>query len=159
MAFKRATKAGQVIRIPLLSDPDYQARRLSRDSIAEVEAEEHLFFESIDPSALKTDLNGVTQVAIRGLSGKDFTDIQDKVLGLIESSTAPSVLERLVSIEIIRKGLVKVDGFDGSGAESDYPVEVLNGVGGLGEMWPRACMELTNRIRVWSSLGESTGSP
>lgn len=159
MAFRRATKSGQVIRIPLLSDPDYRARRLSR--LEEAQAEEKLFFESLDASVLKTDLTDVTHVMIRGLTGKDFADAQaaaySALRGEVYSDTAFGSAQIL---EIIKRGLLGIDGDDpGCPAPALYPLEHLYGDGGYGEHWPLVMYELHERIKVWSSLGEASGSP
>ena len=161
MAFKRATKAGQSIRIPLLSDPDYQARRLLRpEGLEVVSAEEKLFFESLDTSVLKTDLTDVTHIVIKGLTGKDFSDAQTGAFNSIRGeSYSESAFGHANILEVIKRGLVSIDGNDpGCPSPPLYPVELLYGNNGYGEYWPIIMYEIHERIKIWSSMGESSGS-
>lgn len=161
MAFKRATKAGQVIRIPLLSDPDYQARRLLRpEGLEVVVAEEKLFFESLDSSVLKTDLTDVTHVMIRGLNGKDYADIQVSSHVLAQGDYSETTYGSFYMLETIKRGLLSFEGYSVECPQPpQYPVEKLYGDGGLGQLWPLVMQELNARIGTWSALGESVGSP
>ena len=155
---KRATKPGQVLRIPLLCDPDYQARR--RDRLDEAQAEEQLFFESLDASVLKTNLEGVVHVQIRGVNGNAFAVAQASAFSAVRGNFTDATFGVASMTEIVRHGLLSIDGDDvGRPAPALYPVEQLSGDGGYGEIWPLMLFELHARIKVWSTLGETSGSP
>ena len=108
MAIKRAHRAGQLVTLPLLSDPEYRERRAARiaDAVikavvdlgaaasesahkearrnaeaeagAAIDAEEELFRTTLDPAALRTDLTGVCRVTLRALPGADFAAADER---------------------------------------------------------------------------------
>lgn len=158
MALKRATRTGQVLRIPLLCDPDYRARRLER--LPEAEAEEKLFFETLDTKVLKTDLTNVTHVMIRGLNGSAFAEANAAAYEAMRGKEwTEAGFNMAYMTEVVRRGLLGIDGDDpGCPAPALYPIENLSGDGGYGEMWAVMLLELNARIRTWGTLGESVGS-
>lgn len=155
MAIKKATRIGQTVRIPLLSDPDYQAARLaaieSGVSREAVEASEVRFGETLDASLLIVQAPDITHATIRSIGGADFSEADDEAISARHFGAARAV-------GIISRGLVSVDGFDDlRPVDGRYPVEQLAAL--VGPVWSSLRVELVSRIDVWCSLGESAASP
>lgn len=192
MALKRATRVGQSITLPLLCDPDLDARLTApgvaaykavlstvpedaddatqRAAIAAAECAREkamepiraaiaLFVQTLDPAALGVDLAGVTHVTIRGLGGDAFAECDEvalrKLAALPKDERSDAAMASLRSSELMRRGLVSVDGFDDLSA-TPYPVEKL--AQQVGSIWTAMRWEIAARIEAWSHLGESAGS-
>lgn len=157
MAIKRAVRKGECLPIPLLCDPEYQARRSTRigegmgakERRAEVESEERVFRDTLDSSVLKTPLDGITRVVIRGILGTDFADAQADAYEVGAGNDSRFGQANMVAV--FRRGLVSYDG-------AQETPESLSGEGGLGSFWPAVLYEAHARIQTWSSMGESPGS-
>jgi hypothetical protein len=155
MAIKKATRLGQTVRIPLLSDPDYQAARLvALDAGADreaIEASELRFGETLDASLLIVQAPDVTHATIRSIGGADFADADDDAVSAKHFGAARAV-------GIISRALVSVDGFeDIRPVGGRYPVEQLATL--VGPVWASLRVELVARIDAWCRLGESGASP
>ena len=169
MAFKRANRAGQVIRLPLTSDPEYRARRQARIASGEresvVEAEEVNFRATLDASCLRTDLADVTHVTIRGLSGEAFAIADEQASLAVTKARIDDDERRSVRYvganvaAIVRAGLVD-SGLDGLPIieAGEYPIERIYGPGGIGAAWPAYSAEVFGFIHSWSHLGNSVSS-
>lgn len=173
MAFKRAFRSGQTARLPVLCDPDYQARRARRiaaavDGDAEraaIDDEERRFRDTLDAACLTTDLEDVGHVLIRALPGEAFAAAEEVTSvsvskAAIKDDTARTVRYTGAYIHaVLRRGLID-SGLDGLPvAESgEYPIDRLYGPGGLGSFWPAYSTEVYGLIHAWSHMGESAGS-
>lgn len=155
MAIKKATRVGQMVRIPLLSDPDYQAARLAAlDAGADreaIEASELRFGETLDASLLAIKAPEMTNATIRSIGGADFSDADDDAVTAKHFGAARAV-------GIISRALVSVEGFEQlKPVDGRYPVEQLAAL--VGPVWASLRVELVARIDAWCRLGESGASP
>lgn len=183
MGFNRTSRAGQVCTIPALCCTTYQGRvhaaisgaalaaaegladdaavsameSASAEAVGRIIDEHRRFADHLDPAILTTDLDGVARVTIRGLSGAQLADAETagKMAAIRAKAKDPA---QYVEAELLRAGLVAVDGFDDAPGANGYPVEVLSGPGGMAE-WSAFRPEFAARIRTWSTLGESVLSP
>lgn len=166
MAFQRAARAGDLARIPLMCDPDLRALVVSTLTDAGDEADAlterlrlavALYHETLDPMGVWDVLGGqpvgVAYATIRGLTGAEFADARRAAL-----LAAGADSQAHIEAELIRRGLVALDGFEERPVAGLYPVEVLYGPGGLGRDWPMVRSELAARIDAWSHLGKPAGS-
>jgi len=180
MAFNRASRAGQLRALSCISDPTYQGRvhaaiaaaalrasegltdesevvaameTASRAEVERLQGEHARFGEHLDESVLTTNLDGVARVTIRGLSGAQLADAE--AAGRLAATKAKAKDSTpFLEAELLRAGLVSVDGFDEAPGVNGYPVEALSGPGGMAE-WGVFRGEVAIRIRTWSTLGES----
>jgi len=166
MAFQRASRAGDLARIPLMCDPDLRALVVSTLTGAGDEADAlterlrlavALYHETLDPMGVWDVLGGqpvgVAYATIRGLTGGEFADARRAAL-----LAAGTDSQAHIEAELIRRGLVALDGFDERPVDGMYPVEALYGPGGLGRDWAMVRAELAARIDGWSHLGKQAGS-
>lgn len=151
MAVKKATRVGQISDpLPLLCDPGLPG--VAADAAI-------LFVKSLDPAALGVSLDGVTHVTIRGLAGDDFAECDEialrKVSALPKDERSDAAMASFRSVELMRRGLVSVDGFEALSG-TPYPVEKL--ARQVGPVWTTMRWEIAARIEAWSTLGEPAGS-
>ena len=186
MGFNRTSRAGQLHTLPCLCDPTYQARiheaiaaaalraadgltdeaaitaameTASRAEVERLQAEHVRFGEHLDESVLTTDLAGVSRVTIRGLSGAQLADAETAGrLAATKAKAKAKDSDPFMDTEVIRAGLVSVEGFDEAPGVNGYPVEALSSPGGMAE-WGTFRDEVAMHIRTWSTLGESVLSP
>lgn len=160
MAINRGAKPGQTLRIPLLCDPTYQARRaamlgsLGEPARTELLGRESMFAESLDATGLFTMLSGVSHVVIRALSGAEFEAADSAVPPSLAASPLAMVFRR--QTEMVRRGLVWFDGDPDGAAPALYDVDAL--ARQTGALWPEIRSELAARIETFSTLGEMAGS-
>lgn len=184
MGFNRTSRAGQLHTLPCICDPTYQARvhaaiaaaalraaegltdeveviaameAASRGEVERLQSEHARFGEHLDDALLTTDLTGVSRVTIRGLSGAQLADAE--TAGRLAAARAKAKdLAPFLEAELLRAGLVAVEGFDEAPGVNGFPVEVLSAPGGMAE-WGAFRGEVAIRIRTWSTLGEQVLSP
>lgn len=184
MGFNRTSRAGQLHVLPCICDPTYQARvhaaiaaaalraseglvdeaeviaameTASRVEVERLQGEHARFGEHLDEALLTTDLAGVSRVTIRGLSGAQLADAE--TAGRLAAARAKTKDPTpFLEAELLRAGLVSVEGFDEAPGVNGFPVEVLSAPGGMAE-WGAFRGEVALRIRTWSTLGESVLSP
>lgn len=184
MGFNRTSRAGQLATLPCLADPTYQRRlhdaiagaayaaaegleddaavgaAMESASRAEVErrhAEHARFAEHLDVALLTLPLEDVARLTIRGLSGAQLADADNagRLAAVRARAKDPT---GHIETELVRAGLVALDGFDLAPGPNGYPVETLSGPGGIAE-WAELRREVAARVRTWSTLGESALSP
>lgn len=184
MGFNRTSRAGQLHTLPCLCDPTYQQRAhaaiadaalraadgltdeaaisaamesASHAEVARLHAEHVRLGEHLDESTLTTDLTDVSRVTIRGLSGAQLADAETSGrLAAVRAKAKDAA--PFIETELVRVGLVAVDGFTETPGVNGFPVEVLSAPGGMAE-WGSFRTEVAARIRTWSTLGESVLSP
>lgn len=165
MAINRGARPGQTLRIPLLCDPTYQARRAKfcrsanddpdGDDRAGLADSEERFGSSLASSCLSVDITGVSHAVIRALSGVEFEAADSAVPPGLASSPLAMVFRR--QSEMVRRGLVWFDGDPADAApKALYDIDAL--ASQTGALWPEIRSELAARIEVFSTLGESAGS-
>lgn len=176
MGIRRAVRASDLCTVPLLCDPDYQARRGAlirgggdesgiRSRAEAADADESRFAATLDPACLGVDLDGVARITFRGLTGADFARIEgDAALAVVALKLKSDAerARRLTSLMIdatLAAALVD-SGVDGLpiAQSAPYPVAALSGSGGIGPLWPAYAREVYERIVTFSTLGESDGS-
>lgn len=180
MAFKRAHRAGQIVTLPLLSDPEYRERRAARvasvavgDSEAakklrkakseEIDAEEERYRTTLDPACLLTDLAGVCRVTLRALSGDAFAQAEEQAAlaaAPVQDPRARAVRYSGAYIMGVLERAIIDPGIDGIAPVTTgrFPLELLHGPGGIGSHWPSYSAEAFGLAHAWSHMGESVGS-
>lgn len=177
MAFKRACRAGEMISIPALSDDTFEtaahglmvreAEGLPPEDVpafmtrraGELRAQVSLFAEMFDESVIQVPLDGVARVMIQGLSGAQFADAESAgYAAAVRANVKAEHVQAYLELEILRRGLVSVEGFDAAPAGCLYPVDVLMGPNGIGLAWARFRVEMAARITAWSHLGKPESS-
>lgn len=177
MGFKRACRVGEMVSIPALCDdtfeanardlmageaadmppevvPDFMARRA-----AELRAQVTLYAETFDETVLQVPLDGVARIMIQGLSGAQFAEAESAgYAAATRAKAAPENVAAYLELEILRRGLVNVEGFDVEPVGGMYPVAVLMGPNGIGHAWARFRAEMAARITAWSHLGKLESS-
>lgn len=166
MAFKRAHRAGQIVTLPLLSDPEYRERRTARVlagvDVADIEAEEQRFRTTLDPACLLTDLTGVCRVTLRALSGEAFAQAEEDAS--LASASVADMKARTVRysgayiMAVLERALID-SGVEGIPVVTAgrFPLETLHGPGGIGAAWPGYSAEVFGLAHAWSHMGESVG--
>lgn len=167
MAFKRAHRTGQIVVLPLLSDPEYRERRAARvvsgTPAEDIEAEEDRFRSTLDPACLLTDLTGVCRVTLRALSGEAFAQAEEAAALASASLADPKARAVRYSgayiMGVLERSLVDC-GIEGipAVATGRFPLETLHGPGGIGAAWPAYCSEVFGLAHAWAHMGESVGS-
>lgn len=167
MAFKRAHRTGQIVTLPLLSDPEYRERRtariLSGVPVADVEAEEERYRTTLDPACLLTDLDGVCRVTLRALSGEAFAQAEEAAALASASLSDPKARAVRYSgayiMGVLERAIVD-SGVEGipAVAAGRFPLESLHGPGGIGAAWPAYSAEVFGLAHAWAHMGESVGS-
>lgn len=167
MAFNRAHRTGQIVVLPLLSDPEYRERRAARvvsgTPAKEIEAEEDRFRSTLDPGCLLTDLAGVCRVTMRALSGEAFAQAEEAAALASASLVDPKARAVRYSgayiMGVLERALID-SGIEGipAVATGRFPLETLHGLGGIGAAWPAYSAEVFGLAHSWAHMGESVGS-
>jgi hypothetical protein len=131
--------------------------RAGADEGQRILASEALFIQTLDPSVLVVPTDGLITVSICGLSGAQFEECEFRC----DPKTAmhPRRAEAALDVEVIRSGLMAVDGVPESTATrkpAGFDVEAM--ATDFGRTWPDARREVAARIRTLSDLGPSAGS-
>lgn len=177
MGFKRACRAGETVIVPAFSDDAFEraaqglmvreAESLTPDDVpafmtrraGELRAQVSLFAETFDESVIQVPLDGVARVMIQGLSGAQFAEAESAgYAAALRANAKAEHVQAYLELEILRRGLVNVDGFDAAPSGGLYPVEVLMGPNGIGLAWARFRVEMAARITAWSHLGKPESS-
>lgn len=167
MAFKRAHRTGQIVVLPLLSDPEYRERRAARvvsgTPAEDIEAEEDRFRSTLDPACLLTDPTGVCRVTLRALSGEAFAQAEEAAALASASLSDPKARAVRYSgayiMGVLERSIVDC-GIEGipAVATGRFPLDTLHGPGGIGAAWPAYSAEVFGLAHAWAHMGESVGS-
>lgn len=167
MAFKRAHRAGQIVTLPLLSDPEYRERRIARIAsgvaASTIDDEEDRYRTTLDPACLLTDLAGVCRVTLRALSGDAFAQAEEQAAlaaAPVQDPKARAVRYSGAYIMGVLERAIIDPGVDGIAPVTTgrFPLELLHGPGGIGSHWPSYSAEAFGLAHAWAHMGESVGS-